>query len=296
MAPRMQCTRHDEPPPPTTKTGNPLLIPKLKTRRFVGSGGLSLAADVGGDPAAPTVIFMHGGGQTRHSWGGAMRQLLAEGYCVISLDARGHGDSDWSPTGDYGLPFLAADLLAVIATLSTRPALVGASLGGSTGLYAVGNSAAPIARALVLVDIVPRVDPVGAEKILEFMRSRPDGFATPEEAADAVAAYNPHRPRPKGHDGTDEELAASTRRTSALALGSEDRPRADTPRAAGPRWSIARCGKPRSDSDTARTGPQERRRVRRWDHRTSGYSCRTRGPGRRRGRPHGSRRQERRFQ
>ena len=152
------------------------------------------------------MIFMHGGGQTRHSWSGAMRQLLAEGYCVISLDARGHGDSDWSPTGDYGLPYLAADLLAVIATLSTRPALVGASLGGSTGLYAVGNSAAPIARALVLVDIVPRVDPVGAEKILEFMRSRPDGFATPEEAADAVAAYNPHRPRSKDTAGLMKNL------------------------------------------------------------------------------------------
>lgn len=179
---------------------------ELKTRNYVGSGGLRLAADVGGDPSAPTVIFMHGGGQTRHSWGRATRQLLAEGYHVISLDARGHGDSDWSPEGDYGLASFAADLLAVISTLSALPAVVGASLGGSTGLYGVGNSVTSIARALVLVDIVPRVDPVGSEKILAFMRSRPDGFATVEEAANAVAAYNPHRPRPKDTTGLMKNL------------------------------------------------------------------------------------------
>jgi pimeloyl-ACP methyl ester carboxylesterase len=173
----------------------------LHTRRYAGSGGLTLAADVGGDPAAPAVILMHGGGQTRHSWHGAMRQLLAEGYHVISLDARGHGDSDWSPSGEYALPALADDLQAVLATLPSLPALVGASLGGCTGLYAVGNSTVPIARALVMVDVVPRPERAGAERIINFMRSRPEGFATVEEAADAVAAYNPNRPRPSDPSG-----------------------------------------------------------------------------------------------
>ena len=182
------------------------MLPEIETRRYTAPGGLSIAADIGGDPAAPAVIFMHGGGQTRHSWRGAMRELLAEGYQVISLDTRGHGDSDWSPEGDYGLESLAADLHAVIATLSAPPALVGASLGGATGLFAVGNSTEKIASALVLVDIVPRPDPAGSERIRNFMRSRPDGFATLEEAADAVAAYNPHRPRPKDTTGLMKNL------------------------------------------------------------------------------------------
>lgn len=173
----------------------------FETRRYAGSRGLTLAADVGGDPQAPSVILMHGGGQTRHSWREVMQRLIGEGYHVISLDTRGHGDSDWSASGEYGLPVLAEDLLAVIATLRTLPVLVGASLGGSTGLYAVGNSAQPIARALVMVDVIPRVDPEGAHRVLNFMRSRPDGFATVEEAADAIAAYNPHRPRPKNPAG-----------------------------------------------------------------------------------------------
>lgn len=173
----------------------------FETRRYAGSGGVFLTADVGGDPRSQAVILMHGGGQTRHSWHAATQRLVAEGYHVVSLDARGHGDSDWSPSGEYGLEVFAADLLAVIATLKTLPVLVGASLGGSTGLYAVGNAATPIARALVMVDVIPRVDPVGAARIVAFMRSHAEGFANVEEAIDAVAAYNPHRPRPKDPAG-----------------------------------------------------------------------------------------------
>jgi pimeloyl-ACP methyl ester carboxylesterase len=152
------------------------------------------------------VILTHGGGQTRHSWRGAAAQLLAAGYRVISLDARGHGESDWCPLGGYALPSFAADLCAVIETLPDPPALVGASLGGSTGLYAVGNAALPIARALVMVDVVPRVDPEGAARILGFMRSHPAGFATLEEAMEAVAAYNPNRPRPRDPAGLMKNL------------------------------------------------------------------------------------------
>jgi pimeloyl-ACP methyl ester carboxylesterase len=42
-----------------------------------------------------------------------MRQVLAEGYHVVSIDARGHGDSDWAPTGKCDIESFAADLLVV---------------------------------------------------------------------------------------------------------------------------------------------------------------------------------------
>jgi pimeloyl-ACP methyl ester carboxylesterase len=178
----------------------------VRQHRYQGADGLNLAADIGGDPAAPAVMLLHGGGQTRHSWGGAMRDLLAAGYHVISLDARGHGDSDWSPDGRYGLEGMAADLRAVIATLASKPALVGASMGGMTALYTVGNSSDALASALVMVDVVPRIDRSGAAKIQAFMQANPDGFATLEDAADAVSAYNPHRPRPKNLTGLMKNL------------------------------------------------------------------------------------------
>jgi pimeloyl-ACP methyl ester carboxylesterase len=179
---------------------------QFETRRYPVPGGISVAGDVGGDPSHPAVILQHGGGQTRHSWGGAMRELVSQGYHVINLDARGHGDSDWAPDGNYSLDALAGDLRAVIATLSSKPALVGASMGGACSLYTVGMSEAQIVAALILVDMVPRVNPAGAAKIAAFMRSRPDGFATLDEAAEAVAAYNPHRPRPKDSSGLMKNL------------------------------------------------------------------------------------------
>lgn len=172
--------------------------------RYAVDDGLSLVADVGGDPSAPAVILSHGGGQTRHSWGTAMKRLLADGYRVINVDARGHGESDWSPIGDYRIERFAADLKAIVATLPGPPALVGASMGGAASLIAAAEPG--LASALILVDVVPRLNPEGAERIIAFMRARPDGFDSIDEAADAVAAYYPQRPRPRDPSGLMKNL------------------------------------------------------------------------------------------
>lgn len=163
-------------------------------RRFVTSDGVTLVADIAGRPGAPTVVLLHGGGQTRHSWAKAMRRLIDSGYFVINYDARGHGDSDWSPTGDYSLGTLSSDLRTVLQGVDTPTALVGASMGGMTGFYAVGSADRPIAGALVLVDIVLRPADAGVEKIRHFMSAHRAGFRNLDEAADAVRAYNPSRP------------------------------------------------------------------------------------------------------
>lgn len=178
----------------------------LSARHYSGHGGLRLAADVGGPPDGEPVIFLHGGGQTRWSWGSAAEILCAKGHRVIALDARGHGESAWAAAEEYRLEHFVVDLRAVISTLDQAPALVGASLGGVTALAAIGESETPIARALVMVDVTPRIDPEGAKKIGGFMRGKPEGFASLEEAAEAVAAYVPHRPRPKTLDGLRKNL------------------------------------------------------------------------------------------
>ena len=168
--------------------------PRFDTRRLAAPDGVVLQADfaAGATPDAPAVVLLHGGGQTRHSWGKAARTLAARGYGVVNLDLRGHGDSGWSPDGRYSLGLLARDLQPLLQTLPPRVALVGASMGG--------------AAALVLVDIVPRMEINGAEKIRGFMRAHPDGFATLEDAADAITAYYPHRPRPKDIGGLRKNL------------------------------------------------------------------------------------------
>jgi pimeloyl-ACP methyl ester carboxylesterase len=76
-----------------------------------------------------------------------------------------------------------------------RVVLVGASMGGGTSLVAAGEGAVD-ALALILVDVAPRIEPEGVQKISDFMTRNPDGFASLEEVADAIAGYQPHRTRP----------------------------------------------------------------------------------------------------
>ncbi|UCE87890.1 MAG: alpha/beta fold hydrolase [Deltaproteobacteria bacterium] len=173
---------------------------------FHGKGGLRLIADAWGDPGAAPVLLLHGGGQTRYAWGGTARALARAGWYAISLDLRGHGESDWDPDGDYSAEAFVEDFLGVSSGLARRPAVVGASLGGITALLAEGESAGGICSALVLVDIVPKMEPEGVERIVGFMRAAPDGFASVQEAADAIASYLPHRARPRDLSGLRKNL------------------------------------------------------------------------------------------
>lgn len=163
-----------------------------------GANGVTLVADAYGQPADPPVLLLHGGGQTRHSWGGTAAALAADGFYAVSADLRGHGDSDWCPNGDYSFEAFRIDTEAWCERLG-RPAVVGASMGGIAALWTEGQRSRaglqPACRALVLVDIAPRTEDDGIARIIAFMQARPDGFASLDEAADVVAEYLPHRPR-----------------------------------------------------------------------------------------------------
>ncbi|WP_298288303.1 alpha/beta hydrolase [Novosphingobium sp.] len=170
-----------------------------RLHRIVSHDEIVLVADDLGPLDAPVVVLLHGGGQTRHSWSSAARTLAQRGYRVINFDARGHGESDWSETGAYTLDDRVNDLKAIVARLDKPFALVGASLGGATAIHAVAHAIRP--GAVVLVDIVPHPEVDGISRIVSFMRANSDGFATLDEAVDAVAAYNPERPRPRDPSG-----------------------------------------------------------------------------------------------
>jgi pimeloyl-ACP methyl ester carboxylesterase len=179
---------------------------KLERFTFKSPDGLELVGDSAGERGAPAVVLLHGGGQTRHSWGSAQRELAIRGYHVVNLDSRGHGESQWAPSAlHYSSSHLAADILAFIESLPNAPALVGASMGGLAALTALGLKP-DAASAVVLVDVVPRVEKIGTERILRFMRANPEGFASVEEAAASIAAYNSHRPAPKSLDGLSKNL------------------------------------------------------------------------------------------
>jgi len=182
--------------------------------KFTGAAGNTLVADIFGDHGPP-VLLLHGGGQTRHAWRNTAERIARAGMTAYALDQRGHGDSDWVADGTYTFFDFAADVRLVSETLSERvgspPVAIGASLGGIASLLAYGGAnlagCAPIFAALVLVDITPRVDMGGVEKIQGFMREHArEGFSSLQEAADVVAAYLPHRPRPRSQEGLKKNL------------------------------------------------------------------------------------------
>jgi pimeloyl-ACP methyl ester carboxylesterase len=144
----------------------------------------------------PTLIFTHGFGQNRLSWRASARSLSALGFNCLCLDARGHGDSDWSEGGAYELDDFVWDLskLAQHLTAQTgrKPILIGASMGGLVGMLAECEAPGTFG-AIVLVDVTPRWENAGVSRIFEFMRAYPDGFADIHAASAAVSAYMPHR-------------------------------------------------------------------------------------------------------
>jgi pimeloyl-ACP methyl ester carboxylesterase len=181
---------------------------RLQRRELVGADRNILVADVAGPPDGATVLLMHGGGQTRHSWEETVSALAGNGFRAWAVDQRGHGESAWPDNGDYTLAAFGRDVAKLVEQIGGAPALVGASLGGLASLTALRTAVdqQATARCLALVDITHSSRPEGRARIKQFMSQAPDGFASLQEAADAIARYHPHRPRPSDHRGLRKNL------------------------------------------------------------------------------------------
>jgi pimeloyl-ACP methyl ester carboxylesterase len=183
---------------------------KPQTVTYRGVRELALVADewnrgaVSG--AQPSILMLHGGGQNRFSWKNTGQVLADQGYHVVALDSRGHGDSEWAPNAEYALEILRDDVRRVVDEIGRPVVLIGASMGGLTGILVAHEAGPDKVTKLILVDVVPRFEKGGSARIREFMFSNIDGFETLEEAADAVAAYLPHRPRPRSPEGLRKNL------------------------------------------------------------------------------------------
>ena len=188
------------------------LPPKASARlaSFIGCENNQIAADQWGEPSGYPILLAPGGGQTRHAWGNTGALLASHGYHVTSVDQRGHGDSEWLASGEYGYPSFARDLISVAKSIAEEtgraPVAIGASLGGISSLGAQGLDATTLS-GLVLVDITPRVEVAGVEKVLGFMAANvKQGFGSLQEASDVIAEYLPHRKQPKSLDGLAKNL------------------------------------------------------------------------------------------
>ena len=155
---------------------------------------LKIVGDAYGCDCNPAVLFAHGGGQTRHAWGKTASILSQRGWYSISVDLRGHGESDWHPIGDYRIETFAQDLTIIASTFDQPPILIGASLGGVSGLIAESETDHSVFSVIILVDVAHRSENKGAERILSFMyENMEEGFANLQQAGEAIAAYLPNR-------------------------------------------------------------------------------------------------------
>jgi pimeloyl-ACP methyl ester carboxylesterase len=166
-----------------------------RVARVRADDGIELTIEHFGDPNAPSLVFAHGFGQTRGAWSATANELADAGWYSITADARGHGDSGWLADGSYDFAQFVDDLVLIARTPAQPPILIGASMGGLLGLIAQAEYR-PF-RALVLVDVTPRWENAGVERIMTFMRAHPNGFASIDEASDAVSNYLPHRTEKK---------------------------------------------------------------------------------------------------
>ena len=175
--------------------------------KFKVSSGLNIEATALGNPDDPLVILLHGGGQTRHAWGGTAEKLSQAGFHAVAIDLRGHGDSDWSQEGDYAIESYKEDLISIIDQLGKPASLIGASLGGMVSLCTAGDREyRDLCNALVMVDIGIYPNEDGSNEILNFMSSGSKGFSSLEEASDSIVSYLPHREKPKDVSGLQKNL------------------------------------------------------------------------------------------
>lgn len=93
-----------------------------------------------GNPEAPPLILQHGGRDHCRSWDWVAEQLRHDWH-VIAPDLRGHGDSAWSPDGDYTPHAFIYDFAQLVHSLGyDQVTIIAHSLGGNiatmfTGLY-----------------------------------------------------------------------------------------------------------------------------------------------------------------
>jgi flavin reductase (DIM6/NTAB) family NADH-FMN oxidoreductase RutF/pimeloyl-ACP methyl ester carboxylesterase len=135
---------------------------------FDGVAGVKLRATLHGKREDPSVLLLHGGGQSGVVWQGLIDRLLEQGRFVVNLDLRGHGESDWPEHGHYSLEAFVDDIRNVLGQLDSRPVIIAATVAGWAAIRALSGDAANLASGLVLVDF-PLDPEVGS---LEAARQR----------------------------------------------------------------------------------------------------------------------------
>jgi pimeloyl-ACP methyl ester carboxylesterase len=159
-----------------------------------------------GNAGAPALILVHGGQDHCRNWDWVAADLRRD-WRVIAPDLRGHGDSAFSPSGDYSMNAYVYDLAQLIHQLGQGPVtIIAHSLGGAIALRYAGVFPQTV-RALVAIEglgpspamLAERAHHPIAERIADWVsRERalagrlPRRYASIEDALARMQAENKH--------------------------------------------------------------------------------------------------------
>jgi len=129
---------------------------------------------------APPIVCVHGYTGSADAFSAPARHLH-DRYRILAFDVRGHGESAWSPAGAYRYEDQAKDLAEFAKQLGLdKFVLIGTSMGGIIAMTYAAEYGDRL-LGLVINDIGPEAE-AGTQRITQMVGSRPDEFATLEEA------------------------------------------------------------------------------------------------------------------
>src|SRR5215469_11953064 len=157
-----------------------MATPTQPTSKHVTVNGLSLHYLEWGESHTPPIVCVHGYTGSADAFN-ALARRLRDRYHLLALDVRGHGESAWSPAGAYRYEDQASDLAEFARRLDLdKFVLIGTSMGGIIAMTYAAEHAARLS-GLVINDIGPDAE-AGTQRITQTVGSRPDEFATLEDA------------------------------------------------------------------------------------------------------------------
>lgn len=142
-------------------------------------------------PSKKQMLLLHGGGLNAHTWDLVCSGLRNDYHC-IAPDARGHGDSEWSPISDYGRDAHLRDAEAYVEHFGLDNfVLVGMSMGGAAAINYAGKHSDKLSH-LIIIDMGPETQRPGTNRIRDFS-SEPEGLDSLEEYLEKAVKFNPLR-------------------------------------------------------------------------------------------------------
>jgi pimeloyl-ACP methyl ester carboxylesterase len=137
-----------------------------------------------------TCLLVHGYGEGAYIWT-QFGCLLGPSYKVVAIDLRGHGNSEWSRSGNYGLDHYVRDTVRVIEALCEgRIFIIGHSLGGNIALHIAALNPERIA-GLVVIDFGPNLNPVARARARSALTEGKRAFDSIEEYAFELKSRRP---------------------------------------------------------------------------------------------------------